>query len=750
MSDIKKLKKLYSEYQKIKGMSDGGKVEHDKHNLKELKISFNKFMDEESEEPKKYSDGGEVDSDDNGVSNAIYNLGKSVKNAFSTPDPTPTSSPSPSKQDKYAKIRAQNATNASGKTSVMDQQTYSEGGEVEETLDKQITPKQIIPLESPVSKPKKDDPRYGGTLDLGKTLDNLPNYDDGGQVQDSNPVLDVIQKMGQAFGSTPPPAPASSLDDKYAAIRAQNSKNAGYSKGGRIKGYDDGGEVEETPVDDSDDAMVQKYRKLGMLKGPTVATKDQANITASPTDQVEAQDDQEEVDNTPKDNGPYSGEEEDAHKSSDATTDAQMALENLDDEKLDHLHEQVTNEKNKRDQQRDTEESKDDSDETQRQPASEDESSDAKMLDEDSSKPEDKKDEDQQPSLQDQLTQAQADRRRHLMFEQLAKGGALLGAGIAGHGAQAANPAYMHTNGLAEAPVQDVQEKIAMQQNDPNSSVSKVARDYYKSKGINVPDSTSYSDISKVAPFYLKDDALKNAIKKVTMQQQGANQRNANTQSAEDKRAANKLAIEKQKADAMQKAAEGNKELKGQANQDRALQQTKQMLESARGNPAAAQAEKDLYSVDKINSLYKLYPNIDKMPDAQVGLVAQEIAKVATGGVPPGHGIDAVKPNTPESRLQKFFGQLQNHPNGANLGAYLKELKKYGDTLHNDAQKVIQDKYGRVIESSKKQLGDDNYKMLQDQYLNRFNTSEAPPIDADLTKMNHDQLQAYIKAHGAQ
>ena len=138
------------------------------------------------------------------------------------------------------------------------------------------------------------------------------------------------------------------------------------------------------------------------------------------------------------------------------------------------------------------------------------------------------------------------------------------------------------------------------------------------------------------------------------------------------------------------------------------------------------------------------------MPDAQVGLVAQEIAKVATGGVPPGHGIDAVKPNTPESRLQKFFGQLQNHPNGANLGAYLKELKKYGDTLHNDAQKVIQDKYGRVIESSKKQLGDDNYKMLQDQYLNRFNTSEAPPIDADLTKMNHDQLQAYIKAHGAQ
>lgn len=706
MSDIKKLKKLYAEYQKIKGMSDGGKVEHDKHNIKELKISFNKFMDEESKEPKKYSNGGEVDtnSDNTLAGIARSNVARSLTDALGMTDPEPAPTPKNSLSDKYAKIRSQNSENASGKTSVMDQKTYSDGGEVKP--DKEIVAKQIIPLDGPVNKPSNNDPRYGGTLDLGKTLDNLPNYDDGGEVQGSNPVLDVIQKMGQAFGSSAP-APQPSLDDKYANVRAQNAKQFGYADGGEVE---EGGTVE--PEDSDEDSNANPIPDV-----PEKQTMDLGDIPVM-------------VAKKPEDE-PYADEEEDAHKKSDATSDAQLALEKLDDDKLDELHAHVTAEKEKRDQEKDSDESKED-EEVDSKP---DDSQFSKLMS--SVKPE-------QSSLQDQLAQAQKEQKAQAYANQMSKADELLAAGIAGHGAQAASPAYIN-NDLQKLPIENLSQKLELQQKDPESSMSQIARQYYKSKGINVPENASYEDISKVAPFYLKDAALKNAIDKVTMQQQGAGERAslaaktkqdvaAANQAEENKRAAARNAIEKQKADAAMESAKGNKELKAQAGQDRALQQTKQMLESARGNPAAAQAEKDIYSVDKANSLFKLYPNLDKIPDAQVNLVTSEIAKVAQGGVPTGHEMDSLRPNTPESRLQKLFGQVQNQPTGANLGAYLKELKKYTDALHGDAQKVIQDKYGRVIESSKKQLGDDNYKMLQDQYLNRFNTAASSPVHPEDAK----------------
>lgn len=129
MSDIKKLKKLYSEYQKIKGMSEGGKTEkpHNKENLQELKISFNKFIDEEG--GKKYSDGGEVEDD-----STLSDLKRKFQEAFKSP--TPPKPKEETEEDKFNRIREQNQERSMGKRSSlmsMDPEIkgYSDGEEVE-------------------------------------------------------------------------------------------------------------------------------------------------------------------------------------------------------------------------------------------------------------------------------------------------------------------------------------------------------------------------------------------------------------------------------------------------------------------------------------------------------------------------------------------------------------------------------------------------------------------------------------------
>lgn len=176
--------------------------------------------------------------------------------------------------------------------------------------------------------------------------------------------------------------------------------------------------------------------------------------------------------------------------------------------------------------------------------------------------------------------------------------------------------------------------------------------------------------------------------------------------------------------------------------QNQALQQTTQMLESARGNPAAAQAEKDLYASQKLNSLVG---NGQNLSPEMVQLAASEVAKIAQGGVPTSEELKGLKPNTIPSKLASLAEQVQNQPVGANAQAFLKQYQDYAGKLSGDAQKVITDKYGRIIETNKGRLGSDNYKALQDNYVNRFknDTTRAPQ-----SQSFGSDVMSYAQQHG--
>lgn len=160
-----------------------------------------------------------------------------------------------------------------------------------------------------------------------------------------------------------------------------------------------------------------------------------------------------------------------------------------------------------------------------------------------------------------------------------------------------------------------------------------------------------------------------------------------------------------------------------EAKQTQAYNQTVQQLEQMRGSPAAGQAEKDIYAAQKANSLTKLFApdgDLNKLTDAQSKLLQLEVGKIAAGGQASEAELNSLDPATLTGKMSKVWGQLSNSPTPANAGAFLKSYQDYGNALSKDAQSVIEDRYGRVINSKKSQFTPEQAQTLNDQYINRF------------------------------
>lgn len=181
--------------------------------------------------------------------------------------------------------------------------------------------------------------------------------------------------------------------------------------------------------------------------------------------------------------------------------------------------------------------------------------------------------------------------------------------------------------------------------------------------------------------------------------------------------------------------------------QETALLNTRQLLESARGNPAAAQAERDLYAAQKVDTLANLYGDPNKLSQQQVRLLASEVGKIASGGTPTMETLKGITPETLVGMGSDMVTKLTNDPTPANAAAFVKQFQDYTNGLRKDAQDVIKDKYGRVIESGKTALNSQDYKNLQDQYVNRFDTkasAKAPAGSFPRTVIKGNQ-QATVK-----
>lgn len=755
---------------KDKNFSKGGKVkkpEHNLNNLKDLKAAFDKFISEEGKEPRMAS-GGKVGSGErfaklenklshqkgvtdpgalaasigrkkygnakmNKMAQAHMADGGEVPQAIiKTNLPQPSPSPAPLTQDEINKRSIGNYFADGGKVNMAAPNNgklpyYQPHNNIE-------LYKKYLAMNSP-----KDAHFADGTTSVSKYA-NDPNFQAWQAANPNVPAVVADLAYENSLSAPTPdtqPIPQATVPNtvnpyqnmaNYAVNGAGSQPDQGQYNGGKIQHFDDGGQAQSD------------------------IQQELADVAKIPVDFTGNNQDSEEL--SPHqgpmrdENGSLSGPKEEtiAEEMSDSgvtpTVDADE-LKNGEDSKGEEKRELASEDIEK--------------------PAEVDESGFAPIFDKDESP--DLKDEtsdsnesdkdqiakaiDEKSSAKTELAQAQRDRDINIANQQMAKGAALLGAGIAGHGGTRVDPSLaLKTIGENDKyvgmPVEKYQEQIENQKNDPNSQVSQAYREVYgKVMGTAANPKWSASDIGTTMPALEKYMQAQQLAQSRTQMMQDKLQAQAQ-QKEQDRELKRTLASEKNETQAQAKKDAADK--KTSDTQDKALMQTQTLLESARGNPAAAQAEKDLYSVQKANSLINMYGDPDKLSPQQVNLLVSEVSKIATGGVPTGHEQEALQPGTVASKVARLYSQMANDPTPANAGAFIKQFQDYNNALAKDAQHVIQDKYGRVIESRKKQLGDDNYQSLQDNYINRFKQMQSEEKQGKT--ISNAEYQAYSQKYG--
>lgn len=277
--------------------------------------------------------------------------------------------------------------------------------------------------------------------------------------------------------------------------------------------------------------------------------------------------------------------------------------------------------------------------------------------------------------------------------------------------------AYKYLHDEANRPVEDIQaatknrlaniesatketaDNRQMALDDPDSMQSNVARNLAKSQ------LEKYHENSKIVDGMSAAD-LKEFLQKPLDQMEAR---------------ASREAIMKLKS---QELGLKRKEL-GNKDQDKALGTVQTLLETARGNPAVAQAERDLYAAQKADSLANLYGNPNNLSPQMVQLLSSEIGKIAQGGSPTMHELEGLNIKTAPGGLASIMQRFANKPTAANAGEFVKQYQDYARALTRDAEGVIREKYGRVLETNRKKLGEENYQNLSTHYMNRFNKGEA-------------------------
>lgn len=133
-----------------------------------------------------------------------------------------------------------------------------------------------------------------------------------------------------------------------------------------------------------------------------------------------------------------------------------------------------------------------------------------------------------------------------------------------------------------------------------------------------------------------------------------------------------------------------------QQNQDKVYTEANNKLTNPRGNTAVQQAMTGVASGKKAMDLINMYPNLNNMPAQQVSTLAQEIAKVASGGVGSEHGQQSLEANTVQSNWKKFVSNISGEPTGAELGAFIQQNKNYLENMTKTNQDTINN-YGKMV-----------------------------------------------------
>jgi len=275
---------------------------------------------------------------------------------------------------------------------------------------------------------------------------------------------------------------------------------------------------------------------------------------------------------------------------------------------------------------------------------------------------------------------------------------------------------------IAQMPDQYITQAAA-QKMDPNSPGSKAARNLaqYIDPDMKITPNMSAADLEKIIPQMANISTSEDAqdVKLEIAKERVANARNNATM----------LALKAQ-------------DVKDQK-QLNTYNQTVQQLESTRtSSPAVQQAEKDVYSAQKVRSLINSIGGGDpgKLSPQNMHLLISEVNKMASGGQGTDMGLQHLTPDTFQGELATAWQRVVNHPVAANAAAFAKQFVNYADDMGERGKQVIKDRYGRIINSRASQFSPDQLSTLTQQYINRFDDP-----DDKVTKLAKQQAAQVVQ-----
>ncbi len=201
------------------------------------------------------------------------------------------------------------------------------------------------------------------------------------------------------------------------------------------------------------------------------------------------------------------------------------------------------------------------------------------------------------------------------------------------------------------------------------------------------------------------------------------------TQRAELAKAGNqsKEEIAQARADAAAARAEAVAAGKtGKASRDQDLSYRDMGLhdDAARGDPATQKAGVNLLNIKAAKDLISQYANGDDMPEGDYNLLVSELSKVSSGGVGSQHSQEAIAQKTLLSELQKARSFLGGGVNGAELGAFIKNNKRYLDLLEKTNQEQVDNHRRKNFGFYQNLIGQENQDRFRSENPNLFQDAQ--------------------------
>lgn len=589
-------------------------------------------------------------------------------------------------------------------------------------------------------------------------------FADGGKVADDS-LMSAIQR---AFSSPPPPEPPrESLEQKNERIRRENFERQSGNRSMGInehdmstRAYADGGQV------GFDDSFAEKFKKGsgfadgGQVEDPSLADRISKLISSNP----------QQIPVKPQPQDMQAGMRS-AFNYADGTSDGNPvpSLEDLYSQynQIGQTAKPVNFEEGSV-IKGDAPEQPIDLDQVSQNPSLEDKQkqlADIKGLDqkfadeekqpasrevpvkestpsEESDDEEESSDEESKPkqfdSSNNALAEAQKKRSMYEGLNDIAKGGTLMGAGIAhSDPSQGLNT----LNSLSkDKSVESFQEQVKNQVNDPNSTMTDVMRSYLENQGMKVPENASAADMLKVAPFLAKDKALQAKIQAAILAsqtKQNENEKNRNFKGSEG---------EKNRASGEKKAAM----TAGTRKEIADMNLTGRDISKIEQDPTIKKAN------DRINSassaLTQLHDKSQPLTMNRLNAIQIDLANTLNFMSSQGASDYKAKSDKLENLNTMIAAAKQKY------GTSLVDLRKEAPEVYNEVTKYAQsvkDSVQKIKDAQEQNLAKKyshaglgkSGEAIKDIYKPKADQS-APAVDADLSKMSPEELKAYIEAHG--